>query len=1125
LVLGHCSFSAAFLAAADYHVSPSGSDSAAGTLAAPFRTIQRAANVAVPGDTVFIHAGTYRETITPAASGTAAAPIVYRNFNDDLVVVSGADPVSGWSLDSGAIHSAPLPADFFVSTTNQSLQVFADGEMLTLAKWPDTTTRAEAYPSGVVPPVTLSTPAKSTITAFVSKTRDTATNWTTGVVADTALPARPDDAFAGAKIFFQPDNKAWSWTFSGEVIASSGTQLTFRTRNNSGTDGNGAAYKVGARYYLFDKAEFLDTPGEWFHDRAAGRLRLWLPDSGDPATRVIEVKKRDYAFNLSNRSHITIRGLRLFAATVTTDTAAGGDALGYDAAGNVRYPWRPAGTTAASTGVTLQGLDVRYPNHFIDVSGHFFLQWGCNTGIVLSGTGHRLLDSTVRYCAGNGVSLLGRDHLVYNNRFEDVAYAGTDTSFIGVVSAGPAYDIEIARNTGRRAGRSGITPRALRNSTVGQFRARIHHNDIAEFGLQDWDVGGLYTAASDGQFVRIDHNRFSEGLGFISAGIYLDYAKNYLVDRNVVWNVEWGIKIHGQNGGVNNTLVTHNTITVRNTSATPYGPFGIGNGNGTNVGTVLKNNLIWCNNAASSPGYQPITTGTFFSSAEQAGNLVWNGVAGSSTDPRWIAPATTVAATGVDYRLQSGSAAIDAAVPVGAYVRDGWTVPDFPDAHTGSSADTGALEFGLPAPIYGAGAVPALSLATPALSAELAPGTSATLRIELSNTGDAPLAYAFVNPAADGYALASSASPGGPAYEFDDLVTVTGTPVWTTAQTGALSAPIAIGFAFPFYGATYTSVRVSTEGHLTFTGTALDSTPGGTLPNTGDPPALVAPLFTNLRTDASSRIYTEQIDADTFIVHWDNIRSNNSSTERATFQVVLRRSGVIEFRYDSINLPRASLIGLQNAARDRGHFVAYGSTYASSGLLLRFTPVSSWFVLSPQTGLLAPGATITLFATISSGTLAPGAHPATLVLQTDDPSAPSTVIPLSLLVTASPSPWSAWLAAHALPLNSDPLEDSDADGLSNLLEYALATDPHVLSAQPLSLTSTSTLNFDETRLQVSFLRARPELTYAVEASPNLATWTTLATNPGAVGQQVTVADSEPLSASSRRFLRLRVAAP
>ncbi len=56
-----------------YYVSASsGVDGGAGTLGQPFRTIQEAANVAAPGDTVFIMAGVYHETVTPANSGSAA---------------------------------------------------------------------------------------------------------------------------------------------------------------------------------------------------------------------------------------------------------------------------------------------------------------------------------------------------------------------------------------------------------------------------------------------------------------------------------------------------------------------------------------------------------------------------------------------------------------------------------------------------------------------------------------------------------------------------------------------------------------------------------------------------------------------------------------------------------------------------------------------------------------------------------------------------------------------------------------------------------------------------------------------------------------------------------------------
>jgi MYXO-CTERM domain-containing protein len=54
--------------AAEYYVAPTGSDSNAGTMAAPWATLQKGANTAVAGDTVWIRGGTYKIT-TPANSG------------------------------------------------------------------------------------------------------------------------------------------------------------------------------------------------------------------------------------------------------------------------------------------------------------------------------------------------------------------------------------------------------------------------------------------------------------------------------------------------------------------------------------------------------------------------------------------------------------------------------------------------------------------------------------------------------------------------------------------------------------------------------------------------------------------------------------------------------------------------------------------------------------------------------------------------------------------------------------------------------------------------------------------------------------------------------------------------
>ncbi|WP_332876328.1 choice-of-anchor Q domain-containing protein [Massilia sp. S19_KUP03_FR1] len=62
----------------NYYVAPTGSDSAAGTKAAPFKTLKRAAQAATKaGTTVWIAPGTYAGGIKTTASGTAGARIYF----------------------------------------------------------------------------------------------------------------------------------------------------------------------------------------------------------------------------------------------------------------------------------------------------------------------------------------------------------------------------------------------------------------------------------------------------------------------------------------------------------------------------------------------------------------------------------------------------------------------------------------------------------------------------------------------------------------------------------------------------------------------------------------------------------------------------------------------------------------------------------------------------------------------------------------------------------------------------------------------------------------------------------------------------------------------------------------
>ncbi len=89
---------------ATLYVSPSGSDSAAGTLAAPFKSIQVAVNKAVAGDIIYLRAGTYSPTTNiqiKSKSGTASAPITLSAYTGEKVIIDGeALPYTPGDLDS-----------------------------------------------------------------------------------------------------------------------------------------------------------------------------------------------------------------------------------------------------------------------------------------------------------------------------------------------------------------------------------------------------------------------------------------------------------------------------------------------------------------------------------------------------------------------------------------------------------------------------------------------------------------------------------------------------------------------------------------------------------------------------------------------------------------------------------------------------------------------------------------------------------------------------------------------------------------------------------------------------------------------------------------------------------------
>lgn len=100
--------------AAEFHVAVTGNDSHSGTRAAPFRTIQHAADLAQPGDVITVHEGVYRERVSPPRGGLSDAKrIVYQAAPGEKVEIRGSEVIKNWEKVQDDVWKVTIPHSFF----------------------------------------------------------------------------------------------------------------------------------------------------------------------------------------------------------------------------------------------------------------------------------------------------------------------------------------------------------------------------------------------------------------------------------------------------------------------------------------------------------------------------------------------------------------------------------------------------------------------------------------------------------------------------------------------------------------------------------------------------------------------------------------------------------------------------------------------------------------------------------------------------------------------------------------------------------------------------------------------------------------------------------------------------
>lgn len=479
-------FSVQRLVTSTYHVGGTGAnDGNPGTQASPFATIQKAASVALSGDAVVIHKGTYRETVTPANGG-----VTFRNFENDTVTVSGLERVTGtWTQHSGNIYrtTLSLQSENYIEEINGSNttllgnQIFKDGVMMIHARWPNID-KVEDY---------------FDLTKFRQALGMIQDNGSQFWITDASIPQGLTGGWVPINGWFLPETE--------RILSQNGSTIYIGPLINQDDEQN-----FRQRYYATDKLVLLDAAKEWQYEN--GTLYFWQAGGGPPTG--VEYKKRNWGFDLQGKSNITIIGLHF---------------IGCDA----------ARCNTGDSGNVIDNIRSKYANHSIisTNSGSDYYGAAKQTGVQLIGTNCTVKNSEFKY-AGSTSVWVGDGGRVENNLFEWIDYDGMWGNPVKVWTGNGQV---ITKNTSRNTGRG-----FLDLSNYGSGNMDISYNDWSGHNMLSNDGAGIYSQAHVKHTgTRIHHNWGHDSRagailykGINVTGVYFDQGSgdNVTMDHNVFYN-------------------------------------------------------------------------------------------------------------------------------------------------------------------------------------------------------------------------------------------------------------------------------------------------------------------------------------------------------------------------------------------------------------------------------------------------------------------------------------------------------------------------------------------------------------------------------------------------------------
>jgi hypothetical protein len=282
-------------AQACYYVAPSGSDTNAGTVTAPFQTITKARdvvrtiNTSMTGDIyVYLRGGDHRIT-SPIAfevkdSGSGTHRIYYQGYPGETPVINGAQKVTGWTASSGGVYKAALDR----KTKLRNLYV-NDARANMTSK-----TVSSAGSTG-----TYAVTSGQAAWAWAAGSGFDGVNYSTSNVPE--ITSNKDDL----EIVNQT---TWNENIvCVRDVVTSGTNRSLMLQQPYGAiaqlPDSGAAFSATGSHTIFNVFAWLTSPGQFYFDKTTGTLYYYPRTGEDMSTADVEAPIAEELIDIAGTSN------------------------------------------------------------------------------------------------------------------------------------------------------------------------------------------------------------------------------------------------------------------------------------------------------------------------------------------------------------------------------------------------------------------------------------------------------------------------------------------------------------------------------------------------------------------------------------------------------------------------------------------------------------------------------------------------------------------------------------------------------------------------------------------------------------------------------------------------------